>query len=186
MTGSIGWWVASAVLLFWGVGAYNRLVRLRADIIAAFGVLDAQWQRQLALVDATLPAWARPPQQTQPAELMDDIMLLWAALRGAAVQLSVALAAMRPRPLQAEAAAALAAAQDVLGTAWQRLQQDANDLAGSSLPDTVATQWLQQAGETAKAKAQFNDAVARYNAAVAQFPAMLLAWLFGFKRAGAI
>jgi cell division protein FtsL len=75
---------------------------------------------------------------------MDDIMLLWAALRGAAVQLSVALAAMRPRPLQAEAAAALAAAQDVLGTAWQRLQQDANDLAGSSLPDTVATQWLQQ------------------------------------------
>jgi LemA protein len=100
--------------------------------------------------------------------------------------LSVALAAMRPRPLQAEAAAALAAAQDVLGTAWQRLQQDANDLAGSSLPDTVATQWLQQAGETAKAQAQFNDAVARYNAAVAQFPAMLLAWLFGFKRAGAI
>lgn len=186
MTGSIGWWVGAAVLLFWGVGAYNRLVRLRAEIITAFAALDAQWQRQLALVDATLPDWARPSQLTQPGELMDDITLLWAALRGAAAQLAVALAAMRPRPLQAEAAAALGAAQDVLNTAWQRVQQDANDLAGSSLPDTVAAQWQQHAGETAKAQAQFNEAVARYNAAVVQFPAVLLAWLFGLRRAGAL
>jgi len=186
MTGSIGWWIASAVLLFWSVGAYNRLVRLRAECITAFAALDAQWQRQLALVNATLPAWAQAQQPAQPGERVDDITLLWAALRGAAAQLSVALAALRPRPLQADAAAALAAAQDVLSTAWQRLQQDANDLAGSSLPDTVATQWQQHGGETSKAQAQFNEAVARYNAAIAQFPAVLLAWLFGFKRAGAV
>jgi LemA protein len=93
---------------------------------------------------------------------------------------------MRPRPLQAEAAAALGAAQDVLNSAWRRVQQDANDLAGSSLPDTVAAQWQQLAGETSTAQQQFNEAVARYNAAITQIPAVLLAWLFGFKRAGAV
>ncbi len=30
-------WVALAVILFWSVGAYNRLVRLRSQAIAAFG-----------------------------------------------------------------------------------------------------------------------------------------------------
>jgi LemA protein len=183
---SIGWWIGAAVLLFWSVGAYNRLVRLRAEANTAFAALDAQWQRQLALIDASLPESAQPSQLTQPGEFMDDIALLWAALRGAAAQLGASLAAMRPRPLQAEAAAALGAAQDVLNTAWRRVQQDANDLAGSSLPDTVAAQWQQLAGETSTAQQQFNEAVARYNAAITQIPAVLLAWLFGFKRAGAV
>jgi LemA protein len=74
----------------------------------------------------------------------------------------------------------------VLGTAWQRVQQDANDLAGSSLPDTVAAHWLQLTNETRKSQEHFNEAVARYNAGIGQFPAVLLAWVFGFKRAGAI
>lgn len=180
---SIGWWVGAAVLLFWGVGAYNRLVRLRAEANTAFAALDTQWQRQLALINASLP---ESSQLTQPGEFLDDIALLWAALRGAAAQLAASLAAMRPRPLQAEAAAALGAAQDVLNTAWRRVQQDANDLAGSSLPDTVAAQWQQLASETSAAQQQFNEAVARYNAAITQFPALLLAALFGFKRAGAV
>jgi LemA protein len=169
---SFGWWIGAAVLLFWSVGAYNRLVRLRAEANTAFAALDAQWQRQLALVNASLPESAVPSQLMQPGDLMDDIALLWAALRGAAAQLAASLAAMRPRPLQAEAAAALGAAQD--------------DLAGSSLPDTVAAQWQQLAGETSTAQQQFNEAVARYNAAITQIPAVLLAWLFGFKRAGAV
>jgi LemA protein len=186
MMGSISWWVGAAVLLFWGVGAYNRLVRLRAEANNAFAALDAQWQRQLALVDSSMPASMRPSQLTQPGELMDDVTLLWMALRGAAAQLSASLAAMRSRPLQVDTAAALGAAQDVLATAWQRVQHDAHDLAGASLPDTVAAQWQQLATETQKARSAFNDAVARYNAAIAQFPAVLLAWLFGFQRAAAV
>jgi len=48
-------WAGVAILAFWGVGAYNRLVRLRGDIKAAFAALDAQWQQQLTLVRAHLP-----------------------------------------------------------------------------------------------------------------------------------
>lgn len=32
-----------------------------------------------------------------------------------------------------------------------------------------------------KATEHFNQAVGRYNDAIAQFPAVLLAWLFGFQ-----
>jgi sulfide dehydrogenase cytochrome subunit len=46
----------------------------------------------------------------------------------------------------------------------------------------VAAQWQQLMQDTHRLQAQFNDAVARYNVAIAQFPAVLLAWLFGFKQ----
>lgn len=179
--GSFGWWVAAAaVLLFWSVGAYNRLVRLRAEANTAFTVMDSHWQRQIALIHETLA----PSRLVPPAQPMDDVTQLWAALEGATAQLVAALAAMRPKPLHAESAAALGAAQSVLMSAWQRVQHDAHDLAGASMPDTIEMQWQQLTADTDKAQAQFNDAVTRYNAAISQFPAVLLAWLFGFKAAG--
>jgi LemA protein len=36
MSSSVVFWIVAAVLLFWTVGAYNRLMRLRADANAAF------------------------------------------------------------------------------------------------------------------------------------------------------
>jgi len=179
-------WTGLAVLLFWGVGAYNRLVRLRADIKVEFAAFDAQCQQQLALVRAHLPEVLRDTSLTQPGALMDDTMQCWAALAAAGQQVETSFAAMRPRSMQPEAASALAAAQGVLATAWQRLQRDAHDLAGAALPDTVAQQWTELATATQKAQGRFNDAIARYNAAIAQFPALLLAWLFGFRRAAPV
>ena len=78
--------------------------------------------------------------------------------------------------------AALNAACDVLVMAWATAQRDeAHDLAGPRLPDTVLARRSQLAGQTHVAIEQFNAAVARYNEAIAQFPAVLLAWLFGFE-----
>lgn len=183
MTGSLLAWALAAVVLFWSVGAYNRLVRLRAEANAAFATLDTLWQRQIELVHASLPDSLQPSQLTMPGELMDETTQLWAGLRGAATQFSASLGAMRPRPLHASTAAALTAAHEVLGMAWQRVQRDAHDLAGASMPDTVAAQWQQQCQEASAAQAVFNDAVTRYNHGIAQFPALLLAWLFGLRPA---
>ena len=38
------WWLglAAALLFFWCVGGYNRLVRLRAAVTSAFAALDEQ------------------------------------------------------------------------------------------------------------------------------------------------
>ena len=39
-----------AVLVFWSVGAYNRLVRLKNTIANAFGQIDVQLKRRYDLI----------------------------------------------------------------------------------------------------------------------------------------
>ena len=177
MPTSVVLWSAAALLLFWGVGAYNRLMRLRGDAIAAFAALAAELGRQSDLVRKELPAAVA----TQPAPL-DAEGTFWAALQGAAGQLAASLAAARARPLQPEAIAALSSAQTVLAMAWERAErQDAHDMSGPRLPEAVLAQRARLALQVHAATEQFNQAVIRYNAGIAQFPAVLLAWLFGFK-----
>jgi LemA protein len=177
MPTSIVFWSLCAVLLFWMVGAYNRLMRLRADANAAFATLEAELSRQVDLVQNQLPG----PEATQPASL-DGEGSFWAGLHGAAAQFAASLAAARSRPLEPAGIAALSAAQDVLAMAWERAERDdAHDLAGPRLPDTVTSRRAHLALQTHAATEQFNKAVVRYNQAIAQFPAVLLAWLFGFK-----
>lgn len=177
MPTSIVLWSLGAVLLFWIVGAYNRLMRLRADANTAFATLEAELSRQIDLVRHQLPG----PEATQLASL-DGEGSFWAGLHGAAAQFAASLASARTRPLEPAGIAALSAAQDVLAMAWERAERDdAHDLAGPRLPDTVTARRAQLALQTHAATEQFNQAVVRYNQAIAQFPAVLLAWLFGFK-----
>ena len=178
MPTSIVLWSLAAVLLFWTVGAYNRLVRLRSEANSAFAKLDAELSQQVELVRKDLP----PPEATQPASL-DGQGSFWAGLHGAATQFAASLSAVRAHPLEPAGIAALSAAQDVLAMAWERAERnDAHDLAGPRLPDTVLARRAQLALQAHAATEQFNEAVLRYNHAIAQFPAVLLAWLFGFKR----
>lgn len=177
MPDSILSWTIAAVLLFWAVGAYNRLIRLRAEAHTAFAGVEAEFTKQVELVSKHLPG----AEFTQPAPLEQE-STFWAGLQGAARQFATSLAAVRSRPLDAKRMAALNAACDVLVMAWATAQRDeAHDLAGPRLPDTVLARRSQLAGQTRAAIEQFNAAVARYNEAIAQFPAVLLAWLFGFE-----
>ena len=177
MPSSVVLGVIAAVLLFWVVGAYNRLMRLRAEANAAFVGFEAELSRQVALVRECLP----PLEATQPAALEQGISF-WAGLHGAAAQCAASLAAARARPLEYDGIAALSAAQDVLSMAWDRAERDdAHDLAGARLPESVTARRAQLVIQTHAAIDQFDRAVNRYNAAIAQFPAVLLAWVFGFK-----
>jgi LemA protein len=178
MPNSVVFWSLAAVLLFWTVGAYNRLMRLRAEAKAAFVALETELSGQVELVRSHLP----PPEATQPATLENEGGSFWAGLHGAAAQFAASLAAARQRPLEPAGIAALSAAHDVLDMAWARAERDdAHDLAGPRLPDTVTARRAQLVRQTQAATEHFNQAVARYNEAIAQFPALLLAWLFGFK-----
>lgn len=179
MLPSLVFWIAVPVLLFWSVGAYNRLVRLRSDAKTAFAAMDAELARQVELVQACLPV-----DDGQPASTFGNEGSFWGGLEGAATQFAASLAVARQRPLDPEGIAALSAAQDVLAMAWERVERDdAHDLAGSRLPDTVTARRANLAGQVRAAGALFNQAVSRYNHGIAQFPAVLLAWLFGFKPA---
>jgi len=172
-------WVLAAVFLFWAVGAYNRLVRLRSDAKTAFAALETELNRQVKLVHECVP-----PEEEQPQSQFAGGSAFWGGLQGAAAQLSATLASARAKPLDADRIAALGAAQEVLGMAWDRAERDdAHDLAGPRLPDNFSSQRQQLERMAHAATEHFNQAVLRYNEGIGQFPALLLARLFGFEPA---
>lgn len=179
MTSSILPWVVAAVALFWAVGAYNRLVRLRSEAKAAFAALESELQKQVQLVQACIP-----PEEDQAPSQFTGGSAFWGGLQGAAAQLTASLAAARSKPLDPERIAALGAAQEVLSTAWDRAERDdAHDLAGPRLPENFSGERQQLVRMAQAATDAFNQAVLRYNEGIGQFPALLLAWVFGFEPA---
>lgn len=170
-------WIVAAVTVFWGVGAYNRLVRMRSDVNAAFAGLETELGKQVQLVHACVP-----PEEDQPASQFSGGSAFWGGLQGAASQLAAALAAARSKPLEPERIAALGAAQEVLQLAWDRAERDdAHDLAGPRLPSDFSGERAMMVHAAHAATENFNQAVQRYNDAIAEFPALLLASLFGFQ-----
>lgn len=174
MTSSFLAWSVVALLVFWAVGAYNRLVRLRAEVNTSFAGLQDQLRQQAELVLSVLPATPQDPEAAEP--------LFLAQIHSASDQLMACLDGSRSRPLDHERVGAIASAAGALTQSWERAErEDMHDLAGSQLPDTLIENRARLVRQTEAAAAQFDAAVARYNAAIAQFPALVLASLFSFK-----
>ena len=115
---SLAGWIAVALLLFWFVGAYNRLVRLRKAVLQAYGTLDAALCKQLDFVQTSIMT---TPRSDAP---LQDILSSIAPLQAATTQLATLLGATRRHPLDAGGMAALATALQVLIGAWQRQHPD--------------------------------------------------------------
>ena len=179
-------WILLALLLFWAIGAYNRLIRLRSAALQAFGALDAHWQRWIALLADCAVARTGVDETAACPEVASDELAALAAARG---QFEASLAVARARPLDGGAAAALSAAAQVLDTAWQTMIHEAARASEGVAPPALAP-WIHQREQLAlhsgEARRQFNEAVAQYNHGIAQFPANLLAWLFGMQQGRAL
>jgi len=167
-----------AVLGFWCLGAYNRLVGLRNAIGAAWAPIEAALARRHELTAALLVGLRR--------DLGDEHALL-DSLLAASVQVRACADAVRARASAAEPLASLALAEGVYRAAAARLV----DLVGQH-PDVAAQSDI--AGTLAElreldtrlafARQWFNDSASNYDAAVRQYPTRWLAGLFGFARAG--
>jgi len=68
MLHSSWFWIAFAILVFWALGAYNRLVRLRAQIKQQFGPLQAVLMEYQEVVQQAVTAAAAAPQLGQPEQ----------------------------------------------------------------------------------------------------------------------
>jgi LemA protein len=171
---------AAALLVFWMLGAHNRLVALRNTIIAAWAQVDEPLQRRSA---ALLPLVA-----ALRSHLSDEAGALDAVL-AAQSQLQSAADALRARPAQAPRAAAMVAAEATLQAALSRLLallEQRRDLADAAdlAPHVAALGDSSQ--RLAFTRQLFNDAVVSYNEAAHQFPTRLLSSLFGFGAAGTL
>lgn len=173
-TGHLTFWVIAAVLLFWAVGAHNRLVRLRSAIVARFAPVDEQFGRRHALLEQQIESLA--PVLASAGPRLD-------ALRAACAQVDTARANARQRPGAVGAITSLRLADEILGEARGRLPVPT--AVGSDAPDLNAQL---AAGDAALsfARGQFNEAVSEYNHAVQQFPTSLLARALGFRPATAL
>lgn len=167
---AIGCGVA-AVLLFWAVGAYNRLVRLRAAIVRQFAPVDEQVRQRhdllLQLADTLTP-------------LLSNAAPRLDALRAACQQVATAGTQARLRPGSSGAITSLRLADDILAESRARLPLPS--VPGSELAE-LNTRLQASDATLAFARAQFNQAVDEYGRAVTQFPTLLLVGLFGFRRA---
>lgn len=166
-----------AVLVFWAIGAYNRLVDLRNRFKNAFAQIDVQLKRRYDLIPNlvdTARAYMKHERETLEAVIR---------ARNSAVTANAAAAA---DPGNATAIAGLAAAEGLLGGALGKLFALAE-----AYPDLKANQNMMQLTEEltgtenkiAFARQAFNDAVMTFNTAAQQFPSNLIASVFSFKPA---
>ena len=164
----------AALLVFWAVGAYNRLVRLKNAIANAFGQIDVQLKRRYDLI----------PNLVEAAKkyLIHEQATLEAVI-SARNQARAASDVVRSRPANALAVTTLAAAEQALGGSLGHLFAVAE-----AYPDLKADQTIRELSEeltstenkVSFARQAFNDAVLDYNNAQGQFPAVLIARMFSF------
>lgn len=164
----------ASLLVFWAVGAYNRLVRLKNIIGNAFGQIDVQLKRRYDLIPNLVDA-ARKYLQHEQSTLE--------AVIAARNQARTASDAVRSRPANAKAVTALAVAEQALDGSLGRLFAVAE-----AYPELKADQTIRELSEeltstenkVSFARQAYNDAVLDFNNAQGQFPALLIARLFGF------
>jgi LemA protein len=181
MSGSLLLWIALAMLLFWGVGLHNRLMRMRARAVGAFGSIDrhlreyVELTRQLTMNTHRESGYQTLFQQGEPVQHWD---LLLAALE----TLDLALKDARQKPLAIEPTAALHQSIDRLKQVWEGLLTLPGDLAGPAVPEDIQVRWNAISHRMENSRNGYNQILLRYNEALVQFPARLIAGLLGFKQ----
>ncbi len=163
-----------ALLVFWAVGAYNRLVRLKNTIANAFGQIDVQLKRRYDLIPNLVEAARK--YLAHESSTLEAVTL-------ARNQAKSASDVVRSKPTNAGAVVALAAAEQALDGSLGRLFALAE-----AYPDLKADQTIRDLSEeltstenkVAFSRQAYNDAVLDYNNAQGQFPALLISSVFGF------
>jgi LemA protein len=176
----MGWIVVLvivAVVVFWAVGAYNRLISLRNKFRNAFAQIDVQLKRRYDLIPnlvETAKAYMKHERET-----LENVI----RARNSAVTANAAASA---DPGSASAIQGLVVAEGALSGALSRLFALAE-----AYPDLKANQNMMQLTEELTgtenkisfARQAFNDAVMSYNTSSQQFPTNVIAGMFSFAPA---
>ena len=171
-----------AVLLFWALGAYNRLQRLRNQIGQAAQQIEEAVQRRDELI-AGLLTLLRPVAQPsiEPGALQ--------AVDEASSAILAASEVLKARPTDALIPARVAVAevglQAALSTVIAQVERDPALRLSPGMLERLAG--ISEAERRMRFGRQlYNDAVKVYNAALMQWPTRLLRRVFDLREAAAI
>lgn len=168
---------AAALLFFWGIGAYNRLMSLRNAIGDAFMQLDAHLKERSEVCDKLLAAVA--PRLPSEQATFD-------ALASAQAEAQAAAQAARGKPWAPDPAGSLAVAGALHAAALTRLMSLLDhqpELRSETEIDGLVSELKLIERQRAFTRQVFNQAVNQYNEALQQFPTRVLANLYGFREA---
>ncbi len=168
----------AAVLMFWAVGAYNRLVLLRGAIAGAWVKVD-EALRQRGAAAETLRAEMREPLSAEQGALD--------AWQAALAEAARAAATLGAKPVEQAHAVAWVAAETALSAASSRVFALLEQQAELRQSEPVAGQvqaWNDASRRLRFARQLFNEAAVPYDEAIATFPTSLLVRAFRFKAAG--
>lgn len=175
------------ILVFWALGAYNRLIGLRAATLQHLQALLQLWQAQAQMVRTRLaPYWPAEANNEKLVEV-DEETQDWRSLALSAQQFMACCETLNTptdRLPSADDVASVWAARRIFEASWQRLYHARADLAGQAVPDDLQLQWSQHELLFKERLLSYVDTVNAYHAAINQFPASVLARAFRFERTG--
>ena len=184
MNGSLLIWAVLALTIFWCVGLYNRLMRMRARGLDALGSVEKYLREYTLMVDTHLSE----PGVTRPAwdnvSTADGVWGDWEPLVKNLHGLDVAMKDLHAAPFDIPLLGRLADAFRELQVVWQCLCDQPSDLAGPVVPEVLKFQWDANTAKVQSSRGGFNQIMLKYNEAIAQFPARLVVGMMRFSRAG--
>lgn len=177
MIASIVFLAIVLLIVFWAVGAYNRLVSFRNRFKNAFAQIDVQLKRRYDLIPnlvETAKGYMKHERETLEAVI---------AARNQAVNANTKAAG---DPTNVAAMQQMAVAEGALTSTLGRLFA-----LSEAYPDLKANQNMMQLTEEltgtenriAFSRQAYNDSVMSYNTAIEQFPTSVIANMFAFKQA---
>jgi LemA protein len=177
MIGLVVLGVLLLVVVFWAVGAYNRLVGLQNQFKNAFAQIDVQLKRRYDLIPnlvETAKAYMKHEREALEAVI---------AARNQAVNANAKAAA---DPTDPSAMHMMAAAEGMLTSSLGKMFA-----LSEAYPELKANQNMMQLTEEltstenriAFARQAYNDGVMQYNTSREQFPGSIIAGMFAFKPA---
>lgn len=184
MSTSVFLWSILAITTFWAVGAYNRLVRLRAQCLESFVPLGQHLLRYARVTQdfATTGALSSVGDSAQQLEGSPE---LWTQLESELEALKLLVRDFKSAHLDVKVVA-LNKSGNAISAIWGRMRSMPLDLAGAALPEKLVREWDENSMNVKVAIDRFNENVAVYNAAVAQFPAKMIGSFFDIKPAAQI
>ncbi|MNR79212.1 LemA family protein [compost metagenome] len=166
-----------AVVVFWGVAAYNRLVTLRNYFENAFSQIDVQLKRRYDLIPNLV--------ETAKAYMTHERETLEAVIAARNHAADVNQKAARD-PADAVALNQMFAADSALDATLGKffaLSEAYPDLKANHTMMQLSEELSSTENRIAFARQGYNDNVMAYNVAIQQFPSSLIANSFNFKKA---
>ena len=172
-------WCGVALLVFWSLGAYNRLVRMRSAIIQQYFALEAVLFKYQDLVQESITSAATATNGWRASVSPELGASLWTRLQVCANHAAMAMDRMHEHPLLPKSADELVETSEELESAWLALIHP--DVYYITVPEELKKKWSDIDVLLQPELEKFTAVSTDYNQAISMFPALFIAKLCSFK-----